>query len=100
MHWCLANNLLCAKELSAQLQPLSRAGGQLPAVQRCLARPALSRSTVNFATTESADELVARVADADQSHRSAETIAIDFCVHYVVRTLPVRSPSFGTKVVA
>jgi len=55
---------------------------------------------VNFATTESADELVARVADADQSHRSAETIAIDFCVHYVVRTLPVRSPSFGTKVVA
>ncbi len=70
------------------MQTPCRAGGQLPAVQRCLARPALSRSTVNFATTESADELDARVTDADQSFPSGETIAIDFCVHYVVRTLP------------
>ena len=85
--WCLATKLLCVEELSAHAEHPRRAGGQLPAVQRCLMRPALSRSTVNFATTESADELAARVTDADLSHHSGESIGVDFCVHYVVRAL-------------
>ena len=53
-------------------------------VQRCASRPALSRSTVNFTTTQAVDEADGRVRN-DSPRHSGATVSIDFCVHYVVR---------------
>ena len=66
-------------------EPSPPAGFQLSAVPRCHARPALSRSTVNFATTQDADEREGYASGASLPLSGEETIRIDFHVHYVVR---------------